>query len=140
MIRAIVFDFDGVLVESVEVKTRAFARLFAGETPEAVERIVTYHRQHGGISRFEKFETIYRDLLKRPLSEEIFHALCEQFSRLVVEEVVAAPWVEGALELNGVDRTRRLRAAVVEQSTVGNRIAERGINDQCVCVVRAENR
>ena len=98
MIRAIVFDFDGVLAESVEVKTRAFARLFANETPEAVERIVAYHRQNGGISRFEKFLTIYREILKRPLTEQMFQSLCEQFSQLVVEEVVAAPWVDGARE------------------------------------------
>ena len=98
MLRAIAFDFDGVLVESVEVKTRAFARLFASETPEVVERIVRYHRQQGGISRFEKFAAIYRDILKRPLSEEMFQWLCEQFSQLVVEEIVAAPWAEGARE------------------------------------------
>src|SRR3989338_610422 len=98
MIRAIVFDFDGVLVESVEVKTRAFARLFASEPPEVVQRIVAYHQRNGGISRFEKFVTIYREMLKRPLAEQMLRRLGEEFSRLVVEEVVAAPWVEGARE------------------------------------------
>ena len=98
MIRAIAFDFDGVLVESVEVKTRAFAHLFAQEPPEIVQRIVAYHQRNGGISRFEKFATIYRDIVKRPLAEQTFQRLCKQFSRLVVEEIIAAPWVEGALE------------------------------------------
>ncbi len=28
MIKAIIFDFDGVIVESVDIKTKAFARLF----------------------------------------------------------------------------------------------------------------
>lgn len=129
MIRAIVFDFDGVLVESVEVKTRAFARVFANETPAAVERIVAHHRQHGGISRFEKFRTIYREILKRPLTEPMFQSLCEQFSRLVIEEVVAAPWVEGAREF--VTRHRgRYRFFVVSgtpEEELRDIIARRGM-------------
>ena len=98
MIRAIAFDFDGVLVESVEVKTRAFARLFNGEGPDAVRKILDYHLKNGGVSRFEKFRTIYRNILKRPLSEEQFRSLCERFSELAVDEVVAASWVDGAEE------------------------------------------
>ena len=96
MIRAVAFDFDGVLVESVEVKTRAFARLFAGEGPEAVSRIVDYHRRHGGVPRFDKFRAIYRDILRRPLPDAQFERLCRDFAGYVVDEVVAAPWVAGA--------------------------------------------
>ena len=98
MIRAIAFDFDGVLVESGEVKTRAFAHLFRAEPSDVVERIVRYHEQYGGIVRFEKFRTIYREILQRPLSPEQFQALCDAFAALVVDEVVAAPWVAGAEE------------------------------------------
>jgi phosphoglycolate phosphatase-like HAD superfamily hydrolase len=96
LVRAIAFDFDGVLVESVEVKTRAFASLFNAEGPDAVRKILDYHLKNLGVSRFEKFRTIYRDILKRSLSEEQFRSLCERFSELVVDEVVAAPWVDGA--------------------------------------------
>jgi len=96
MIRAVAFDFDGVLVESVEVKTRAFARLFADEGVETVQRIVAYHLKNGGVPRFEKFQTIYRDILNRPLTDQKFQSLCQQFAEYVTEDVVAAPWVEGA--------------------------------------------
>ncbi len=96
MIRAIAFDFDGVLVESVDVKTGAFRRVFAGEAPETVERIVAYHLENGGVSRFEKFCVIYRDILRRALPVAEFRQLCEQFARLVVDAIVGAPWVEGA--------------------------------------------
>jgi len=98
MFKVIVFDFDGVILESVDIKTRAFARLFQGEAPEIVQQIVEYHLKNGGISRFDKFRTIYRDILKRPLSDKKFQFLCKQFARVVVDEVVDAPWVEGAQE------------------------------------------
>lgn len=96
MIRALAFDFDGVLVESVDVKTRAFRRLFAPDGADVTERVVDYHLRNGGVSRFEKFRHIYREILARPLSDDRFQQLCDDFATLVVEEVVAAPEVPGA--------------------------------------------
>jgi len=96
MIRAIAFDFDGVLVESVDIKNRAYARLFEKEEEELVKSILAYHFKNAGVSRFIKFRTIYQEILERPLSEGELQLLCDRFSRLVVDEVVAAPWVEGA--------------------------------------------
>ena len=46
MIRSIVFDFDGVLVDSVNIKTEAFARLFDHEGPEVLEKVVAYHLEN----------------------------------------------------------------------------------------------
>ena len=98
MIKAIVFDFDGVLAESANLKTRAFSDLFKGEDEETVRQIVAYHLKNAGVSRFEKFKIIYRDILKKPLSDEKFNFLCGQFSLLVVEKVISSAWVEGACE------------------------------------------
>ena len=96
VIRAVVFDFDGVLTESVDIKTRAYARLFKEEGEEVVSEFIDFHLKNGGISRFKKIKFFYRDILHRPLSEGKFQELCAQYSRLVVDEVVAAPWVDGA--------------------------------------------
>ncbi|BCB96312.1 haloacid dehalogenase [Dissulfurispira thermophila] len=98
MIKAIIFDFDGVLVESVDIKTKAFAKLFESERKEIVEKIVDYHLKNAGVSRFEKFRYIYKEILERELTDEIFKALCKRFSELVVDEVVNAPYVKGAKE------------------------------------------
>ena len=98
MIRAIVFDFDGVLVESVDVKTQAFAELFKNEPPETLEKILEYHKTNGGISRFEKFRYFYNHLLHQSLSKEQEMLLGEEFSNLVVKSVIEAPWVPGAKE------------------------------------------
>lgn len=98
MIEVVIFDFDGVLVESVDIKTRAFAKLFEAEGAEVVDRVVDYHLRNSGVSRFEKFRYIYTEFLYRPLSDVIFQDLCRRFSELVLEEVVSAPYVAGAKE------------------------------------------
>lgn len=98
MIKAVIFDFDGVLAQSVHVKADAFASMFESEGPEVARRVRDHHLAHGGMSRFEKFRFYYREFLGRPLSEEELDDLCRCFSALVVERVIASPWVPGALE------------------------------------------
>lgn len=97
MKKAIVFDFDGVILESMDVKTRAFRDLF-NDRPQHQDQIVRFHLDNGGMSRFEKFRIIYRDILKVPLSEEEFERLTGEFSQLVLEEVLRCPFVPGAQE------------------------------------------
>ena len=97
MIKLIIFDFDGVLVESVQVKTSAFKQLFS-EYPDALFEIITYHENNGGISRFEKISYIYREILKQDLSVAMHESLCQRFSALVLQGVISAPPVPGAEE------------------------------------------
>jgi HAD superfamily hydrolase (TIGR01549 family) len=98
MIKAVIFDFDGVLVESVDIKTKAFAKLFESEGADIVEKVVDYHLRNAGVSRFEKFRCIYKEILKKHLSENEFQNLCSRFSQLVADAVAEAPFVSGARE------------------------------------------
>jgi phosphoglycolate phosphatase len=96
-IKAILFDFDGVIVDSVNVKTEAFRELFSREKDHLSE-IIDFHLANGGMSRFVKFELIYRDILRRVLSDEESKELGERFSQLVMQQVINCPYIPGALE------------------------------------------
>jgi phosphoglycolate phosphatase-like HAD superfamily hydrolase len=96
---ALIFDFDGVLVESTDVKTKAFATLYAGYGAEIERRVVSYHEEHAGISRFRKFQYFQEVLLGLPYSDADGESLSARFSQLVVDAVVDAPFVAGAREL-----------------------------------------
>ncbi len=95
---AIIFDFDGVLVESVDVKTKAFAKLYAEYGEEIVKKVVEYHLKNGGISRYIKFRFFHKNFLNIDLSKEEETKLSKRFSSLVVDAVVNADWVSGAKE------------------------------------------
>ncbi len=97
MLRAIVFDFDGVILESVDIKTRAFEGLFKAY-PEHVHNIVQFHLANGGMSRFDKFKYFYREFLNKPLSERELEQLGNRFSELVFEAILRCPFVAGARE------------------------------------------
>jgi HAD superfamily hydrolase (TIGR01549 family) len=98
MLKAILFDFDGVLVESVDIKTKAFASLFEEEGTQIVEKVVEYHLANGGVSRFLKFDYIFKTFLNKEIDDEIRGKLGQQFSELVLQNVIDAPWVIGVTE------------------------------------------
>lgn len=98
MIKVIVFDFDGVLAESVDIKTLAFAELFRPFGREIERRVIEHHKENGGMSRYDKFRYYYKYFLKGPLDETTFQKLCKEFSSIVLEKVVTSPWVMGTLE------------------------------------------
>jgi len=96
--KAIIFDFDGVLVESVDVKTRAFARMFEDKGEEVVQKVTAFHLKHGGLSRVHKFKHYYEEILRCSLSDVKLEELCNAFSILVIDEVINSPYVRGARE------------------------------------------
>lgn len=95
--KAILFDFDGVIVDSVHVKTEAFREIFS-DAKEHLPAIIHFHLANGGMSRFTKFEVIYRDILKKTLTRETAQELGERFSKLVMQKVIDCDYTPGALE------------------------------------------
>jgi phosphoglycolate phosphatase-like HAD superfamily hydrolase len=93
----IIFDFDGVLVDSVHVKTEAFRALYRHEKRHLAD-ILDYHLANGGLSRFSKFEYIHSEILKRELSEDQMRQLGNKCSRLVKKKVIECDAMPGSLQ------------------------------------------
>jgi len=93
----IILDFDGVILESVSIKTEAFRTLFSN-VPEHVEEIVQFHQDNGGMSRFDKFRFIFKNILNEDLTEKKFTELSERFAALVFNAIMRADFVPGAQE------------------------------------------
>ena len=95
---AIVLDFDGTLIESNEIKAIAFGELYKSYGEGIVRAVVAYHKEQVGISRFAKFKYWQENLLKQPYTDELREQLSCRYSRLTMEAIVQAPFVEGAYE------------------------------------------
>lgn len=93
-LKVIVLDFDGVLIESNDIKDRAFEFVFADD-PDRMKEIMAYHRAAHKI-RFEKFRHIYEKILFRPYTPDVERRCSKVFSDYSVAESIRCPWVIGA--------------------------------------------
>lgn len=97
---ALILDFDGVLVESLDIKSDAFAALYAQYGPQISAAARAYHLANLGVSRFDKFRHYETRLLGRPAPDAaVLEALNRRFSALVETAVAAAAMVAGAQAL-----------------------------------------
>lgn len=79
-VRCVLFDWDGTLVQSLDVKIRNAGLLFQqrfGLPPADVEKA---YRVHSGIPRRQLFDTIRADFGLPGLQEEVFNSLSQAFS------------------------------------------------------------
>lgn len=96
VVETLFLDFDGVVLESLDIKTEAFRDLYAPHGPEAVARVLAHHKANTGISRLIKIRHCHREFLGIDPSEAELTALGARYAELVEDKVVAAPWVAGA--------------------------------------------
>ena len=95
----IVFDCDGVLIESVDAKTRAFRRVAEPYGPEAADRLEAYHTENGGVSRMLKFDWLFAEVLKRPPKQGEKEELADNFAEYCLDEVLHSAAVPGVLDV-----------------------------------------
>lgn len=90
-------DFDGVIVDSAEIKTEAFKELFS-DFGEELEEIINYHLNNNALSRFIKFKYIYENILNKEYNMDVEIDLGKRFSEIVFKRVVDCPYIPGAIE------------------------------------------
>lgn len=130
MIDLIILDFDGVILESVSAKTKAFSEVFSGEKPEDLKKIIDYHLENGGMPRFDKFRHIYAEILNKELTDEKIKELSENFEKIVKHEVINSPFVSGAEEfLSGIlGKVPLYVVSATPQDEIREIVKEKGIN------------
>lgn len=81
--KSLVFDCDGVVLDSNIVKTEAYFRTAKnlGATDAQAQALVDYHVKLGGISRYHKFDWYLREVLHNPVTEAAIQALLDGFSK-----------------------------------------------------------
>ena len=58
-----IFDNDGVILDSNQAKTEAFAKSVGSYDKENIDTFIDYHVKNGGVSRFEKIDYFYREIM-----------------------------------------------------------------------------
>lgn len=124
----IVFDCDGVLLNSNALKTDAF---FAASIPYGdtyANSLVEYHRENGGISRYKKFAYFFEEILKRPPEAREMERLLQTYAQTVRKTLSSCEIAEGIDELRAkTPKARWLVASGSDQGELREVLARRGI-------------
>ena len=95
-VKTIFWDFDGVIKDSVEVKSDAFEELFLPYGKEFARKVRKHHEDNGGMSRFDKLPLYLKWAGLEP-SQTLIKEYSENFSILVKQTVIDSEWVRGVL-------------------------------------------
>ena len=83
----ILWDFDGVIVDSNSVREFGFREVLKEFDSEQVEQLIDFHNANGGWSRYVKFRYFYEEILKRQISESQVQELANSFSSIMVDRL-----------------------------------------------------
>lgn len=81
-----IFDCDGVLLNSNQIKTKAFFDTALPYGSENAQRLVEHHVLHGGVSRYRKFSWFVNDLLEEG-SPALIEQLVSTYALKVIKEL-----------------------------------------------------
>jgi HAD superfamily hydrolase (TIGR01549 family) len=84
----IFWDFDGVILDSMKVRDWGFREIFKTFDETQVEKLIDFHRENGGLSRYVKIRYFYENILGKPITEEEVLRYAEFFSKLMKKELV----------------------------------------------------
>lgn len=88
--KAILWDFDGVLMDSMPVRDEGFRRVLSDYPMDEVLRLLEYHNINGGLSRYVKFRYFFEEIRKEVIEEEQVLELASAFSKVMMELLINA--------------------------------------------------
>lgn len=127
--QTLVFDCDGVVLNSNKIKTQAFYEATKHYGHEPAQALVEFHVKNGGISRYAKFEFFLTEILQKSIEQTELEDLLNRFANAVKQGLLACEVAEGLEELR--EKTKASNWLIVsggDQSELREVFSERGLD------------
>lgn len=92
--KAIIWDFDGVIKDSVKLKGKVFLDIFKDQSRNFQKKVFNHHNDNGGISRYEKLK-IYLEWSSYENTKNNVVKFANSFSQQIKKEVINANYING---------------------------------------------
>lgn len=125
----LIFDCDGVVLNSNKIKTQAFYDVTKVYGHEPAQALKEYHVQNGGISRYAKFEYLITKILGKRVEQVELNQLLEHFAHEVKQALLNCEVAEGLSQLKA--QTTNANWLIVsggDQAELREVFAERGLD------------
>ena len=84
---AILWDFDGVIMNSNHVRDNGFSVVLKDFPEDEVQNLLNYHRKNGGLSRYVKFRYFFEQIRGESVTEEQVLQYASSFSTEVMKHL-----------------------------------------------------
>jgi len=88
--KIILWDFDGVIINSNSVREAGFRDVLSEYPKEQVEKLIDYHNINGGLSRYVKFRYFFEEIRKESITDDMVLVLAQKFS-IIMKELLVNP-------------------------------------------------
>lgn len=83
MIKNILWDFDGVIIDSLAIRDYGFRKIFKEFDKQSVDKLIQYHNYNGGLSRFHKIEYFFNEILKQNITQDEILQYADKFTQIM---------------------------------------------------------
>ena len=131
--KTIIFDCDGVILNSNRIKTQAFKETLSNYKKELVDEFISYHESNGGISRYEKIRFFVEELalnynyINEKKNYSFLLNLFSKICRKSLYEVEVASGLRSLRKIN--NKTKWLIVSGGDQDELRDIFLKKGISD-----------
>lgn len=86
-LKLVIWDFDGVIILSDNVRVEGFKQIFSSYPKNQVEELLQFHKANGGLSRYVKIRYFFERIRREGISEKEVNEYAEDFAILMKEEL-----------------------------------------------------
>lgn len=81
--KTILWDFDGVILDSMPVRELGFRTVLKNYPTDQVEELLKFHRANGGWSRFVKLRFFFEKIRREEVSADLIQDLSKEFTEIM---------------------------------------------------------
>ena len=85
--KTIIWDFDGVIIDSDNIRTESFKETFKDFGTDSVEKLIKYHKLNGGLSRYHKVQFFFNEILKKNITDNDYTSWIELYGKYCKERL-----------------------------------------------------
>ena len=86
--KTILWDFDGVILNSNIIRTKGFIEIFKDFPNNYTAQLVKYHEEMGGLSRYHKIEYFFTKIVKKKIKQDEIFFYAEKYKSFILNNLV----------------------------------------------------
>ncbi|MET3127329.1 phosphoglycolate phosphatase-like HAD superfamily hydrolase [Arcicella rosea] len=86
--KIILWDFDGVIMDSMPIRGKGFEEVLKEFPREQVEELLAFHEHNGGLSRYVKFKYFFEKIRGEVITDSQILEMAENFSKIMLDLLI----------------------------------------------------